>query len=282
LRDVTATVGSLPLIVSSILSKKVAGGADAIVLDVKAGSGALMKTVGKAKKLAEALVRLGTEVGREIVALVSEMSQPLGAAVGNSLEVKEAVEVLHGRGPVELRRHCAEMVAEMLLLAGSVATKEDGRQAASRAIKSASAWRKFRELVAAQGGDVSAVDHPDLLPAAPLREVVRAPQRGYLKSVAASEIGRAVVALGGGRRHKGDDINHSVGIIVHHRVGDLVQQGEPLFTVEAEDSAACVEAREQVLTAHRFTNSPVEPLPLFYARIDSLQLESQNGSEPTA
>ncbi len=267
LRDVTGTVSSLPLIVSSIMSKKLAGGATAILLDVKVGSGAFMKTVEEAGRLAEAMVRLGRELGRRVGALVSDMNQPLGWAVGNALEVQEAINVLHEAGPPDLREHCLVVAAEMLALAGRVADSGEGMELAAQAIADGSAWRKFRALVAAQGGDLRFVDEPDRLPRAPIVEPIPAPAEGYLQNVDAAQIGMAVVDLGGGREKKGDPIDHSVGVIVHYKVGDRVQKGTPLCTIHAGDRVRLERAKDRLLKAHTIGPEPVLPLPLFYKRI---------------
>lgn len=267
LRDVTGTVSSLPLIVSSIMSKKLAGGATAILLDVKVGSGAFMKTVEEASRLAEAMVRLGRELGRRVGALVSDMNQPLGWAVGNALEVQEAINVLHEDGPPDLREHCLVVAAEMLALAGRVADSSEGVELAAQAIADGSAWRKFRALVAAQGGDVRFVDEPDRLPRAPIIEPVPAPTEGYLQKVDAAQIGMAVVDLGGGREKKGDPIDHSVGIVVHYKVGEWVQKGTPLCTIYASDRVRLERAKDRLLKAHTIGPEPVPPLPLFYKKI---------------
>ncbi len=267
LRDATGTVSSLPLIVSSIMSKKLAGGATAILLDVKVGSGAFMKTVDEAGHLAEAMVRLGRELGRRVGALVSDMNQPLGWAVGNALEVQEAINVLHENGPPDLREHCLVVAAEMLALAGRVADSSEGVELAAQTIADGSAWRKFRALVAAQGGDVRFVDEPDRLPRAPIIEPIPAPTSGYLQKVDAAQIGLAVVDLGGGREKKEDPIDHSVGIIVHYKVGDWVQKGTPLYTVYATDRARLEQARTRLLKAHTIGPESVPSLPLFYKKI---------------
>jgi len=267
LRDVTGTVSSLPLIVSSIMSKKLAGGATTILLDVKVGSGAFMKTVDEASRLAEAMVRLGRELGRRVGALVSDMNQPLGWAVGNALEVREAIGVLHEEGPPDLREHCLVVAAEMLALAGRVADSTEGVELAAQAVADGSAWRKFRALVAAQGGDVRFVDEPDRLPRAPLVEPIPAPTDGYLQKVDAAQVGMAVVDLGGGREKKGDPIDHSVGVIVHYKVGDRVQKGTPLCTIHASDRVRLERAKVRLLEAHTIGPEPVPPLPLFYKKI---------------
>ncbi len=267
LRDATATVESIPLIVSSILSKKLAAGADAIVLDVKAGNGAFMKTVEDAEILARALVKLGTQLGRRVVALISDMNQPLGWAVGNALEVREAISTLHEGGPADFREHCMVVAAEMLMLGGKAADASSALTLALETLASGAAWRKFRELVEAQGGDVHCIEDPDSLLKARLVEPVPAPRSGYLASVNAAEVGMAVMKLGGGREKKGDPIDYSVGVIVHYKVGDLVQKDTPLFTIHANDEARLAEAREQVLAAHTFSDDPVQRLPIFYRRI---------------
>jgi pyrimidine-nucleoside phosphorylase len=267
LRDVTGTVSSLPLIVSSIMSKKLAGGATAILLDVKVGSGAFMKTVDEATRLAEAMVRLGRELGRRVGALVSDMNQPLGWTVGNALEVQEAINVLHEDGPPDLREHCLVVVAEMLALAGRVADSTEGVELAAQAIADGSAWRKFRALIAAQGGDVRFVDEPDRLPRAPIVEPIPAPTDGYLQKVDAAQVGMAVVDLGGGREKKEDPIDHSVGVIVHYKVGDRVQKGTPLCTIHASDRFRLERAKVRLLQAHTIGPEPVPPLPLFYKKI---------------
>jgi len=269
LRDVTGTVPSLPLIVSSIMSKKIAAGADAIVLDVKVGSGAFMKTLEDAEALARSMVRIGQRVGRQVVALLSDMNQPLGWAVGNAVEVREAIETLHGGGPEDFREHCLVVAAEMLALGGKAADPEEGKRLAAEAIASGAAWEKFRAMVEAQGGDLSVVDDPGRLPRARLIEPVPAPASGYLQKVNAAEVGLAVVDLGGGREKKEDTIDHAVGVVTHHKVGDRVEKGEPLFTIHANDEHRLAMARERLLAAHTIGPEPMEPLPLFYGRIDA-------------
>jgi pyrimidine-nucleoside phosphorylase len=267
LRDATGTIDCIPLIVSSIMSKKLAAGADAIVLDVKTGNGAFMKTLEDAEALAEAMVRLGSQAGRRVVALISDMNQPLGWAVGNALEVREAISTLHESGPADFREHCMVVAAEMLMLGGKADDANAALTLALETLASGAAWRKFRQLVEAQGGDVHYIEEPDRLPKARLIEPVPAPRSGYLAGVNAAEVGMAVVELGGGRVKKGDPIDHSVGVIVHYKVGDLVQKDTPLFTIHADDEAKLAAARERVLAAHTFSNAPVQRLPLFYRRV---------------
>ncbi|RLC58036.1 MAG: thymidine phosphorylase [Chloroflexota bacterium] len=267
LRDVTATVESIPLIVGSIMSKKIAAGADAIVLDVKVGNGAFMKTLEDAEILAEAMVRLGSRVGRRMVALISDMNQPLGRAVGNALEVQEAITTLCENGPADFREHCLAVATEMLVLGGKAADTDDARALALETLTSGAAWQKFRELVEAQGGDIRYIEEPERLPRARLIEPVPAPRSGYVAAVNAAEVGMAVVELGGGRERKGDPIDHSVGVVVHYKVGDPVRKGMPLFTIHANDEANLAAARERVLAAYTFSDIAVEPLPLFYRRV---------------
>ena len=264
LRDVTGTVDSIPLIASSVMSKKIAGGAQAIVLDVKAGSGAFMPTVAEAAKLAQAMVEIGRIAGRRVVALISDMNQPLGHAVGNTLEVKEAIETLRGAGPHDFREHCLEVAGHLLRLAGKARTPKAARARLEAALADGSAFAKFRQLVEAQGGDVRVIENPDLLPKASLVETVNAPRSGYLREVNAREIGLASVDLGAGRAKKGDSIDHAVGLVIHHKVSDRVRKGEPLFTIHANDAAQLKAAKARVLAAHRFSAKKVEPLPLFY------------------
>jgi pyrimidine-nucleoside phosphorylase len=267
LRDVTATVESIPLIVSSVLSKKFAGGANSIVLDVKTGSGAFTKTLEDVESLAKGLVRLGNQTGRQVVALISDMSQPLGWAVGNALEVREAINTLHEGGPADFREHCMVVAAEMLMLSGQASDTNDALTMALETLGSGAAWQKFRDMVEAQGGDIGHIDEPDRLPKATLVKPVPAPRSGYLSKLDAAEVGKAVMELGGGRERKGETIDHSVGVIVHYKVGDLVKKDTPLFTIHANDEAQLASARERMLNAHTFSDAPVQRLPLFYRRI---------------
>ena len=264
LRDVTGTVQSIPLIASSVMSKKIAAGAQGIVLDVKIGLGAFMQTEEEARTLATRMVEIAHLAGRQAVALLSDMNQPLGHAVGNALEVREAIETLRGGGPEDFREHCLTVASHMLTLGGVAASEAEGRQMAESALRDGSGFARFRELVSAQGGDVSYVDHPKKLPAAPLIETVLAPRAGYLRQIHARMVGEAVVAMGGGRERKGDPIDHAVGVVIHHKVGDHLAAGEPLFTLHANSPESLAEARERILAAHQWSDTPVAPLPLFY------------------
>jgi pyrimidine-nucleoside phosphorylase len=269
LRDVTATTDSIPLIASSVMSKKIASGTQAILLDVKMGYGAFMPTLADATRLAKAMVAIGEHAGRKVVAVISDMNQPLGHAVGNALELREALDTLHGGGPHDFRDHCLEVGAHMLLLAGKAQTLQGARVRLELALQDGSAYAKFRQLVGAQGGDVHVVDNPDLLPKAALVELVSAPRSGYLAEVNACEIALASVDLGAGRARKGDPVDHAVGLVLRHKVGDRIKKGEPLFVVHANDPAKLAAARAAVLAAHKFSPGPVKPLPLFYKVIKS-------------
>ncbi len=264
LRDVTGTVQSLPLIASSIMSKKIAGGAHAILLDVKTGLGAFMETLAEARELARLMVDIGRLAGRETVALLSDMNQPLGNAVGNALEVIEAIDTLRGGGPADFREHCLHVAAHMLVLGKCVSGLDEGRSLAEKSLKDGSAFEKLRILVNAQGGDISHIDEPGKLPKAKWVETVNAAQGGYLAQVQARKVGEAAVALGAGRAKKGDLIDHAVGFVIHHKVGERIEKGQPLFTVHANDRDKLAAARAAVLEAHRVSESPTAALPLFY------------------
>lgn len=264
LRDVTGTVQSIPLIASSVMSKKIAGGAHAVVLDVKVGNGAFMENLKDARELADLMVKIGELAGRKVTALLSDMNQPLGCAVGNALEVREAIETLRGKGPADFCEHCLHVAAHMLVLGEVTDSLAAARQMAEQSIADGSALAKFRQLVIAQGGDVSYVDDPEKLPKATLVEVVNAPRSGYLEQVQARAVGEASVALGAGRAKKGDPLDYAVGFVIHHKVGDKVEKGEPLFTVHASDKKKLDEAIASVSAAHVIVDHPVPPLPLFY------------------
>jgi pyrimidine-nucleoside phosphorylase len=264
LRDVTGTVASIPLIASSIMSKKIAAGAQAIVLDVKVGKGAFMETLDEARKLSDLMVKIGELAGRKTICLLSDMNQPLGNAVGNALEVQEAIDALKGGGPKDFREHCLHVSAHMLAIGKRAKDLDDGRKLAEKAVSNGTAFEKFRVLVQAQGGDVSFVDDPGKLPKAKIVEVVKAPQSGYLAQVDARSVGEASVSLGAGRAKKSDPVDHAVGFIIQHKVGEKIETNEPLFTIHANDQEKADEAREAVLAAHVFSSTPVSPLRLFY------------------
>ena len=267
LRDVTGTVQSIPLIASSVMSKKIAAGAHAIVLDVKVGQGAFMRTLNQARQLAEVMVSIGKLSGRQVIAVLSPMDQPLGSAVGNALELKEAVEMLHGNGPEDYRYHCLQLAAYMLILGGQAKDIPEGVAMAEKAINDGSGYAKFRELVIAQGGDVSYVDDLDKLPMAAFVEPVRARSAGWAAVVDAKEVGETSVTLGAGREQKGDMIDQAVGIIVKVKVGDAVDKGQVLFEVHANDPRKLQQANERLKNAVKIVNEPVEKPPYFYGVI---------------
>jgi pyrimidine-nucleoside phosphorylase len=264
LRDVTGTVQSIPLIASSIMSKKIAGGAQAIVLDIKVGLGAFMETITEARKLAKLMTDIGRLAGRDVVTLLSDMNQPLGKAVGNSLEVIEAIDTLHGTGPVDFREHCIHVSAHMLVLGKRAPDLAVGRHMAEKAVASGAAFEKFRVLVRAQGGDVSFIDNPDKFPKAKYVEMIPSDQSGSLTQVNARMIGEAAVILGAGRARKDDPVDHAVGFIIHHKVGDRLLKGEPLYMIYANDTAKCDVVRERLRAAFAWSDEPVKALPLFY------------------
>lgn len=267
LRDVTGTVQSIPLIASSIMCKKLAAGAQAILLDVKVGLGAFMETLEEARQLAKMMVDIGQLAGRDVVALLSDMNQPLGNAVGNALEVIEAVETLKDNGPEDFLEHCLHVSEHLLVLGKRAQTLKEARAMAERSISGGAAFEKLRVLVEAQGGDVSYVDDTPKFPPAEYVEMVESPQNGYLSQIHARIVGEAAVALGAGRARKSDPIDHAVGFVIHHKVGDRVEQGETLCTVHANDKEKLSEARQALLSAHRFREEPVDRLPLFYDEI---------------
>ncbi|MCV9951260.1 pyrimidine-nucleoside phosphorylase [Paenibacillus sp. BT-177] len=233
LRDVTATVNSIPLIASSIMSKKIAAGSDAIVLDVKTGAGAFMKTVEDAKELAHAMVSIGNNVGRKTMAVISDMSQPLGLAIGNSLEVKEAIDTLRGEGPKDLEELCMALGSQMVFLAGKADSLENAEEKLKEVIRNGKALEKFKEFIANQGGDASVVDHPERLPQAQYLIEVPAKQDGVVAEIVADEIGTAAMLLGAGRATKESEIDLAVGLMLNKKVGDAIQKGDSLVTIHA-------------------------------------------------
>jgi len=267
LRDVTGTVASTPLIAASIMSKKLAAGADAIVLDVKTGSGAFMPTVAKARELARVMVDIGKNAGRQMVALISDMNQPLGHAVGNALEVKEAIATLRGEGPGDFWAHCLEVAGHMLLLAGKAETLAAAKALVTAGRDEGRALAKFRAMVTAQGGDAGQVDDPEQLPQAEFVERLVAPRAGVIVAMDTAAIGWAVVRLGGGRQVKGEPIDHAVGLVLPAKVGDRFQAGDPLGVIHANDPDKAAEARQSILAALTWAKEAVEPLPHFYGTI---------------
>ncbi|EAD2624665.1 pyrimidine-nucleoside phosphorylase [Listeria monocytogenes] len=234
LRDVTGTVNSIPLIASSIMSKKIAAGADAIVLDVKTGAGAFMKTDEDAENLAHAMVRIGNNVGRNTMAVISDMSQPLGEAIGNALEVKEAIDTLKGQGPADLTELVLVLGSQMVVLAKQAETLDEARAKLIEVIENGAALEKFKTFLSNQGGDASIVDHPEKLPQAKYQIEVPAKTSGFVSQIVADEIGIAAMILGAGRATKEDEINLAVGLMLRKKVGDAVKEGESLVTIFAD------------------------------------------------
>lgn len=264
LRDVTATVPSMPLIASSIMSKKIAGGADAMVLDVKVGRGAFMETLEQARALGELMMRIGAGVGRRVTVVLADMSQPLGNAVGNALEVVEAIAGLRGGGPPDLIEHCLVVGAEMLVLGGVARSAEMGRAILEGTIASGAAVAKFAEWVQAQGGDPRVAEQPGHLPRAAVVLRVAAPRSGTIAALDARLVGQTAVALGAGRERKGDPIDHSVGIVLGPKVGERVTAGHTLFTVHARNQPDALAASARLLAAYAWADCPVSAPPLIY------------------
>ncbi|PSL42015.1 pyrimidine-nucleoside phosphorylase [Planomicrobium soli] len=266
LRDVTATVNSIPLIASSIMSKKIAAGANAIVLDVKTGEGAFMKTEEDAKELAHAMVGIGNATGRKTMAIISDMSQPLGFAIGNALEVKEAIETLQGKGPEDLTELCLVLGSQMVVVGGKAATLEEARAMLVQAIESGEALRIFKQFIESQGGNPAVVDDVNLLPQAAFKTEVPSKLEGYISNMVADDIGTAAMVLGAGRATKESEIDLAVGIVLHKKVGDFVGEGESIATVysNTEDVAECL---DMLYNSVEYSSEPVEKIPLISAVI---------------
>ncbi|HEX4744473.1 MAG TPA: thymidine phosphorylase [Candidatus Limnocylindria bacterium] len=269
LRDTTGTVPAIPLIASSIMSKKIASGAHAVVLDVKVGRGAFMKDLAGARALARAMVAVGTANGLAVTCELTDMDQPLGHAVGNALEVREAILALRGTGPPDLARLVTLVGAEMLVRARRARDRRTAEAKLSRAIEDGSGLAKLRELVAAQGGDARAVDEPDRLPRATHVETLRAPRTAWVKDLAADQIGLASVRLGAGREKKGDAIDLSTGILLRAKVGTRVERGEPYAEVHRAGRPGDADAIELVRGAFRWSASRVPPRRLVLGRVAS-------------
>ncbi len=264
LRDVTATVRSLPLIASSIMSKKIAAGANGIVLDVKVGHGSFMETEQDARDLASLMVDIGKRMGRRVRAVLSDMSQPLGNAVGNAIELREALDTLHSQGPSDFRQHCLTIASQMLLLAGRAQDDAEAVVHLEQLLDDGRALARFRRWIAAQGGDLSYVDDPARLPVAGFSREVAAPRSGYVAGLNAREVGLTAMLLGGGRAKKGDQIDHAVGILLQAKVGDRVEEGQPLLTIHANDAGKLPGARQRLLAAYEWSDEPVNPPPLLH------------------
>jgi pyrimidine-nucleoside phosphorylase len=258
LRDVTATVGQVGLIAASIMSKKIAAGADAIVLDVKVGDGAFMKTLEDARELAEAMMALGREAGREVVCELTDMDQPLGRAVGNALEIREAVQTLRGEGPQDLRELTLSTVGHLLALSDLGVDTDEGRRRGEEAIASGAALAAYEAWITAQGGDPTL----SALPVAPVVREVPAGEAGFVEHIAATRVGLASLALGAGRVRKEDAIDHAVGIVCRAKRGDRVEAGEPLADVHARDEASAEAAAAEVAASYTLAEAPPPTRPI--------------------
>lgn len=273
LRDVTATVDSIPLIASSIMSKKLAAGSRKILLDVKTGSGAFMRTLDDALELARTMVAIGENAGRETVALVTNMDRPLGHAIGNALEVIEAVDTLKGHGPRDHTHECELLAAEMLLLAGRVKTRGAGVRLAKRALGDGSAFAKLCEIVAAQGGDIGYLTDTGRFERAPIVEPVRAPRGGFIAAIDTAAIGIAGMELGAGRERKDDAIDHAAGIVLLKNQGDAVTSGEPVAMLHTATRERLETARATFETAITYASEAPARAPLVFARVTRTGIE---------
>jgi len=269
LRDTTGTVPAIPLIASSVMSKKIAAGANAVVLDVKVGSGAFMKDIASARQLARAMVAIGVAHGLDVTCELTDMEQPLGNAVGNSLEIAEAISTLHGNGPADLVQLTRAAGAEMLVRGRKARDTKSALARIDRALADGSGFAKFRELVAAQGGDVAQVDDPRKLPRAPKVETLRATRTAYVSAITADQVGIASVRLGAGREKKGDPIDHRTGIVLHAKVGDRVERGAPYADVHLAGKPADADAIAMIRGAFRWSARAVPPRRLLLGRIAS-------------
>jgi len=264
LRDVTGTVESPYLICASIMSKKLAEGIDALVLDVKTGSGAFMKNEKDAAFLADLMVETGERMGKQVVALITDMDQPLGCMVGNALEVVEVLQVLRGEGPQDLRQLCLELAGWMLHLGGISDSVEAGKKQSEKLIASGKALERFRQMVELQGGDPRAIDDPEKLPQAGHSTILSSPSSGYVASLQCEQVGTACVILGGGRERKEDSVDPAVGIVLHKKVGDAVSPGEPLATIYYNAENKAQHARQLLQQSFQIADSPREKRPLIH------------------
>jgi pyrimidine-nucleoside phosphorylase/thymidine phosphorylase len=267
MRDATATVESIPLIAASIMSKKLAEGIDGLVLDVKTGNGAFMVQREDSLALARAMCEIGWGLNKQLVALITRMDQPLGRAVGNAVEVAECLDCLRGAGPADLVELSIELAAEMVLMGGKAGSIDEGRAICRRTIADGSALQRFRRLVQAQGGDPRVIDDATILPAARRRVVLRSPAAGYISTLAARPVGDATMLLGAGRARMDSPIDHAVGAVLHKKVGEVVEAGEPLCTLFVNDESRLHEAEALIKGAYTIGEEPASALPLIVDRI---------------
>lgn len=264
LRDVTGTIESIPLIASSIMSKKIAIGASHLLLDVKFGNGAFMKTTEQAHELAQAMVEIGRNSGLHTVAAITSMEQPLGRAIGNALEMAEAIAILRGEGPEDVSELCYHEAAELLLMTGKVSSDEAAHVLIQQTIQSRAAVQKLAEVIAAQGGDRRQIEDPQLLPQAPVRMMLPSPSTGYIASIHAEQIGLASMSLGAGRFKKGDPIDHRTGLILQAKVGTHLNIGDPLIEIYARDEHEAEAIQGALLACYTWSDTPVQPQALIH------------------
>lgn len=267
LRDVTGTIESIPLIAASIMSKKLAIGASHLLLDVKVGSGAFMKSVEQARLLAQAMVDIGQLAGVHTVAAITSMEQPLGRAVGNALEMAEAIAILRGEGPPDVSELCYHEAAELLVMTGSARDFHEAERRIEEAIHSGAAVAKLAEVITAQGGDARQVEHPELLPTAPARVMLCAPRSDYIAAIDAEQVGLASMRLGAGRFKKGDSIDHRTGLVLQAKVGEYLRAGEPLLEIHARSEIEADNVREALQACYSWSDTPVPSWPLVYDTI---------------
>lgn len=278
LRDVTATVPSIPLIAASVMSKKLAAGATCIALDVKYGSGAFMRTLDEARTLAQTLVAIGQRAGRRTVAVLSSMEQPLGYAVGNALEVREAIAALRGNGSPDLVELCLELGAQLAVLADAAPTAAAARADLQAALTSGAAWQKFRQMIARQGGDLAAIDEPERLPQAAVVVPVLAPRSGYVSAIDGEVLGSVLNAAGSGRSAKDGPVDPAVGVVLRAKVGDQVWAGKPLCLLHVPSAAAGEQAAQALLRAYTFSAAPV-PVPPLIAEVVTAESSALTAEE---
>lgn len=267
LRDVTGTIESIPLIAASIMSKKLAIGASHLLLDVKVGSGAFMKTVERARELAQTMVDIGRLAGLHTVAAITAMDQPLGHAIGNTLEMAEAIAILHGNGPQDVSELCYHEVAELLVMTGTAGDMHEAEKRVEQAVHSGAGVAKLAEVIAAQGGDSQQIEQPHLLPTAPIRLMLTAPRSGYIAGIQAEQMGLASMRLGAGRFKKGDPIDHRTGLVLQAKVGDYRKAGEPLIEIHARSESEAASVENALLACYSWSDAPVNVGPLVYHTI---------------
>ncbi len=267
LRDVTGTIESIPLIAASIMSKKLAIGASHLLLDVKVGGGAFMKTVEQARKLAETMVNIGHAADMHTVATITRMEQPLGRAVGNALELREAIDILHGRGPQDVADLCYHEAAELLLMTGRTDSFSEADAIVQRAIRSGAAIAKLAEVIAAQGGDARQIEQPHLLPQTPIQLMLTSPRSGYIAGIHSEQIGLASMHLGAGRFKKGDKIDSRTGLVLQAKVGDSIHKGDPLIAIHARTQQEANTIQDMLLACYQWSEDSIQVEPLIYDTI---------------